>query len=77
MQNEHGLTPPVSWDKVRPEYNWLATDENGGVFGYSEKPNDMLGFWATKDSPCGRVCKIEPPANYAICLWERPKINEQ
>ena len=34
-----------NWDRVPPEYNWVATDKSGEIKAYSEKPRRGISRW--------------------------------
>ena len=40
----------VDWDKIDKKYNWVATDSDGQVWGYGDKPFVMNGMWGYKGS---------------------------
>ena len=90
MMNEHGLECPIQWEDINPEFKWVATDANGEVFGYSQKPilrknrsawNPIIreggDFWAMDGYYFGIVAQAGSPDDVSKCLWERPKTDEQ
>jgi len=71
------------WSNVPKEVNWIATDADGIVSGFSEKPFVLNGtLWLCNcDHPDSWICNIEP-FNYHVnndfpnwkdSLEERPK----
>jgi len=39
--------PSINWEHVAGRFNWLATDESGISYLYTEKPTFDRGFWLT------------------------------
>ena len=35
----------VDWDNIDKKYNWVATDSDGQVWGYGDKPFAMNSYW--------------------------------
>lgn len=40
----------INWSHVTPEWKWMARDENGNIWLYSEKPE--CGIWHDKEWSC-------------------------
>ena len=53
---------------------WVAVDKDGEVFEFSGRPylaNDRVGVWnISMGDKCDSVKNIEPPADFAKCIWE-------
>jgi len=49
---EPARKPRYDWSNIPPEYEWVATDKNGTVYAYKNKPfcKDHANFWIGKDS---------------------------
>lgn len=39
------LKPYINWEHVSEEFNYLAVDEGGDVFLYSDAPTTVVGCW--------------------------------
>ena len=80
MKNEHGLICPVDWEKQPSHCNWIAVDENGDCYAYENKPEILPEYrWLAVDDVFWFLCEVdppedlEPPADFTLCLWKRPK----
>lgn len=70
--------PIVDWSKMPAWANWVAMDENGEWFWYSEEPrlNQCLTEWIPSGSDCGQIPPEYTPTftgNWHDSLVERPK----
>ena len=73
------------WSNVPKEVKWIATDADGVVSGFSEKPYTHRGsLWLCHvDHPDSWVCNIEPFTyhvnndypNWQDSLEERPNVD--
>jgi len=69
MQNENIIT---NVDVVVPDWvRWIATDDDGTVFGYKEKPyqNDQLKFWQSNEDDV-HLYLGEQPDDWTLTLHE-------
>ena len=68
-----------NWDRVPPEYNWVATDKSGEIKAYSEKPRRGISRWEVVGGfyqGLGSIpsCLAEGDSTFwEISLEERPK----
>ena len=68
-----------NWDRVPPEYNWVATDKSGEIKAYSEKPRRGISRWEIVGGfyqGLGSIpsCLAEGDSTFwEISLEERPK----
>ena len=59
------------WSNIPPEVNWIATDSDGDVFGYLEKPEIGVYMWFGSKS---ELLDLKPfPTHWKESLEERPK----
>ena len=68
------LNQVIGDTKLRSWVHWVAVDEDGEVYGYSDRPyliNNRVGTWA---APVGAnwnwIKDIEPPLDFTKCIWE-------
>ena len=74
MKNEHGLECPLDWGKLLSYYKWLAVDANGEIYAYENKPILLDdSHWRSVDYNFLFRGRIEAPADFTQCLWQRPK----
>jgi hypothetical protein len=78
MKNEYGLKCPVFWADVLPEHEWVATDANGEVWSYKDKPKIKNNQWQACNYSLACVSfKGLSPADFKKCLWKRPKTQSE
>jgi hypothetical protein len=76
--NEHGLECPIDWDKSPSHYKWTAVDTDGEIWSYANKPKiSSSPRWQAVDYRFWFRYKIDPPADFKKCLWERPKTQSE
>jgi hypothetical protein len=73
--NEYNLECPVDWEEVHSNFDWIATDWNGDVYAYEECPF-LSRIWSAITFRCKFIKTIEPPNDYRLCVWRRPKIEK-
>ncbi len=74
MKNKHGLECPVLWEDVLPEHEWVATDENGAIWSYKDRPKIFNNKWEAFNYSLKHIhSKGLPPTDFTKCLWQRPK----
>lgn len=54
---------------------WVAVDEDGDVYEYSERPGLCSGadVWSVLHGDLNCIRKINPPADFTKCIWEIKK----
>ena len=68
-----------NWDRVPPEYNWVATDKSGNIYAFTNKPRRDISSWHVVDGyyRClGSIhsCLAEGDSTFwEISREERPK----
>ena len=64
----------IDWDEVPEEYYWVAQDECGLMYAYSERPCivEAHGRWIAGGS-CEHVGFLENNRNWRNSLTERPE----
>lgn len=62
------LTPDsINWDHVHSDYNYMARDDDGMVYLYSQKPrieSPHYGMWSTDIEDDGKISHIQAFASY-------------
>lgn len=69
----------IDWSHVAPGYNWMARDENGEAFAYSNRPQQAGDAWVEGEG--GRYERVDRvlasyhrgTVDWADSLMERPK----
>lgn len=63
------------WAVLKPEYRWVAMDENGGWYAYIEKPNQMPFQWraVSHGPPLSGFLLPTPDCDWTETLTERPE----
>ena len=67
---------PVNWSWVPDWVNWVATQPDGDVIGYSSKPvwNAELHMWMyERHILISGYLSNDIPSDASICIWERGK----
>lgn len=73
------MNTKYDWLNVPDEVNWIATDEDGVICGYSQKPRLTKNgkIWLCKaDDISSWVCNIYP-FNYGFCENWRDSLEER
>ena len=68
----------VDWSKIDKRYNWVATDSDGEVWGYADKPftrGSMWGYVGTHES-FGLLYSGRKSKSWDKSLIHRPGIKE-
>ena len=62
------------WDKIDEEYQWAATDADGSVYGFVDKPSaGTNGVWGGEMFEYSKISKSRlPNPNWKESLRERP-----
>ena len=69
-----------NWDRVPPEYNWVAIDKSGQIYAFTMKPRKDISRWDVEDGyyRClGSIpsCLAEGDSTFwEISLEQRPKL---
>ncbi len=65
MKIEFKLNEETFTEEVSDEYNWVAMDPDGDVFGYGDEPiQSSEGFWdAVTSDACECLCQFEEPTS--------------
>lgn len=60
--------PSINWGHVDPRYKYLARDENGNVYLYTEEPVKCVHIW---DSDGGMACRADSHITLTVgnCDW--------
>lgn len=62
------------WSKAPDWANWIATDRDGYVWAYQEKPKENLGCWyASGNYPFSSIENVGLCEDWADSLEARPK----
>ena len=70
---EYTLEQVIGYAELRSWARWVAVDESGDVYEYSDRPITGIypAAWATPDDDkCNWIKDIEPPADFTKCIWE-------
>ena len=68
-----------NWDRVPPEYNWVAIDKSGKIYAFTKKPRRDISSWHVVDGyyQClGSIpsCLAEGESTFwYLSLEQRPK----
>lgn len=63
--------PVIDWSKIDKKYNWVAIDEDSGVYPYGEKPILQHGQWES-DINGRRIGNALGKIDYKNSLQQRP-----
>lgn len=73
--------PSINWDHVEPQYNYMATDDDGASFLFTHKPILRDGYWDQAEVDCSDCCPVSGFRSYKVgtCSWkdslvERPAL---
>ena len=65
-----------NWDKIDKEWNWVAMDASGMIYGYTHKPTSSSGEWTLSDGEYYLLASTPVILNndgWKDSLEERPK----
>lgn len=76
FKDEYTLEQVIGDTQLSGWVRWVAVDEDGEVYGYSDRPylGPYAGTWDIPyDGSLVFVDRIDPPADFTKCIWEVKK----
>lgn len=73
FKDEYTLEQVIGDTELSDWIRWVALDEDGEVYGYSDRPylSPYAGTWDTSnDGSLAYIKCIDPPADFTTCVWQ-------
>ena len=71
QEQETGLD--IDWSEVPGGYNWVAQDEDGDIYAYTEAPEDCIDDWMPTNGGYAYCLENgDPTPNWRNTLTKRP-----
>ena len=66
----------IDWGNIPREYNWVAQDEDGAIYGFEDEPQEKAvpGVWTPYyDDTCSKLLQLPPNPNWRNTKAKRPQ----